>query len=219
MTRIERNGNRKTRDQFAKRRVPELGYYFVVTDTKETEQNYIHGLKNSIPMELQGRLVIKVVKTKTKNLVDEALDLMSLHPQYSEPWIIFDRDQVKDFDDIIRQAQNVGINVGWTNPCIEAWFNAYFGTMPTYFDSVSCCDGFGKIFKKISNQKYEKSDSAIYEKLNRFGNEARAIQLARQKLAEHTANGKARPSEMSPCTTVHLLVDEIKSKITKREVK
>lgn len=30
----DRNGKRKTREQLSKRRVPELGYYFIVTDTK-----------------------------------------------------------------------------------------------------------------------------------------------------------------------------------------
>ena len=54
MDRAERNGKRKTRDQLTKRRVPELGYYFIVTDTEETEQNYMYGLRDSIPKELQA---------------------------------------------------------------------------------------------------------------------------------------------------------------------
>ena len=76
MPKPERNGNRKTREQLSKRRIPKLGYYFIVTDTKETEQNYMHGLRDSIPQELRGNLVIKVIKTKTKNLVEEALNLV-----------------------------------------------------------------------------------------------------------------------------------------------
>jgi hypothetical protein len=36
----DRNGKRKTREQLSGRRVPELCYYFIVTDTKETEQNH-----------------------------------------------------------------------------------------------------------------------------------------------------------------------------------
>lgn len=215
MARIERNGKRKTREQLAKQRVPELGYYFIVTDTKETEQNYMYGLRNAIPKELQGKLVIKVFKTKTKNLVNEAINLASLNPQYGETWIIFDRDQVQGFDEIIRKAEDKGINVGWSNPCIEAWFNAYFGVMPTYHDSVSCCNGFEKAFEQASGHKYIKSDSDIYEKLNRFGDEEKAIKLAQQKLEEHKANCKDKPSEMCPCTTVHCLVKEIKSKIAK----
>ena len=217
MARTERTGKRKTRNQIANRRLPELGYYFIVTDTKETEQNYMYGLRDAIPKELQGKLVIKVIKTKIKNLVDEAINLASLNPQYGEIWIIFDRDQVHDFDEIIGQAKDKGINVGWTNPCIEAWFNAYFGVMPTYQESVSCCNGFEKAFKQTTGQKYVKSDIAIYEKLNRFGDEKKAIKLAQQKFEEHKANCKSKPTEMCPCTTVHCLVKEIKSKIEKEK--
>lgn len=213
----ERNGNRKMRAQLSKRRIPELGYYFIVTDTKETEQNYMFGLRDSIPPELQGKLVIKVIKTKTKNLVEEALNLASLNPQYGEIWIIFDRDQVQNFDGIVSEAIAKGINIGWTNPCIEEWFSAYFGTMPTYANSVSCCNGFGQIFERNAQQKYVKSDPAIYEKLNNFGDEKEAIHIAAQKMHEHKMNGKDKPSEQSPGTTVHLLVNEIKSKINKKE--
>ena len=106
MAHVERNGKRKTREQLAKRRVPELGYYFIVTDTEETEQNYMYGLRDSIPKELQGKLVIKVIKTKSNNLVEEARNLASINPQYGEIWIIFDRDKVKNFDEIIRQAED-----------------------------------------------------------------------------------------------------------------
>ena len=212
-----RSGNRKTREQVLKRRTPSLGYYIIVTDTKETEQNYLLGLRDSIPNELQGRLVIKVVKTKTRDLVEEALEIASVHPQYGEVWIVFDRDQVQDFDSIISQALDCGIHVGWTNPCIEEWFHAYFGSMPTNQDSVACCENFARAFRRIVKQKYEKSDDKIYEKLNRYGDEAKAIQIAEQKLREHEENGADKPSQKCPGTTVHRLVDEIKSKIDKED--
>lgn len=217
MANLERNGIRKIRGQLFKQRIPKLGYYFIVTDTKETEQNYMFGLRNSIPPELQGKLVIKVVKTKTKNLVEEALNLASLNPQYGEIWIVFDRDQVQNFDEIISEAITKGINIGWTNPCIEEWFSAYFGAMPTYANSVSCCNGFEQIFERNAHQKHVKSDLAIYEKLNRFGNEEKAIRIAAQKMHDHRIQGKYKPSEQIPGTTVHLLVDEIKSKINQKE--
>ena len=213
----KRKGQRKPREQLLKRRVPELGYYFIITDTKETEQNYMFGLRDSIPKELQGKLVIKVSKTKTANLVNEAKSLAALQPQYGEPWIIFDKDQVKDFDEIIRLAGDENIHVGWSNPCIEIWFNAYFGTMPTYQDSVSCCNGFESEFEGKTSQKYKKSDDKIYEKLCQCGNEKEAIKIAKLKLAQHKRNCKNKPSEMFSGTTVHLLVEEIKNKIEKEQ--
>lgn len=210
-----RNGKRKTREQLSKRRIPELGYYFIVTDTKETEQNYMNGLRDSIPKELQGKLVIKVCKAKTIELVDEALSMASLQPQYGEPWIVFDRDQVKGFDQIISLAKENGINVGWSNPCIEIWFSTYFGAMPTYQDSVSCCCGFEDTYQQITGQEYRKSDPAIYSKLCCFGNEKQAFTIAELKFEEHLRNGTAKPSDMCPATTVHSLVEEIKNKIEK----
>ena len=127
-----RNGKRKTRDQLSKRRSPELGNYLIVTDTKETEKNYMYGLRDSIPEELRRKLVIRVCKTKTTKLVDEAQSLASMESQYAEPWIIFDRDRVENFDLIIRDAEQKGIKAGWSNPCIEIWFSAYLGSMPIY---------------------------------------------------------------------------------------
>lgn len=35
------------------------------------------------------------------------------------PWIVFDRDQVQGFDEIIAKAEREGIQVGWSNPCFE----------------------------------------------------------------------------------------------------
>ena len=188
----DRSGKRKTREQLSKRRIPELGYYFIVTDTKETEQNYMRGLRDSIPKDLQGKIVIKVCEAKTVELVSEAINMASLQPQYGEPWIVFDRDQVKDFDRIISTALKNGINVGWSNPCI----------------------GFAQKFAQVTGQKYDKADKAIYQKLCRFGDEQQAINIAQRKLDEHTRDGTNEPSKMCPCTTVHVLIEEIAKKVT-----
>ncbi len=45
-----RAGKRKDRNKRVGKRVPELGYYLIVTDT---EENYFEGLRDSIPEELR----------------------------------------------------------------------------------------------------------------------------------------------------------------------
>lgn len=57
-----------------------MGYYLIVTDTEETEYNYLTGLRDSIPEGLRGKLVIKVFKAKTANLVSKALEIAALEP-------------------------------------------------------------------------------------------------------------------------------------------
>lgn len=213
MARADRNGRRKPREVF-RTRTPDLGYYFIVTDTAETETNYMYGLRDSLPKELQGRIVIRVSEVRTQELVKTCKEQAALEPQYGQPWVVFDRDQVVNFDEIIEQAKRDGVNVGWSNPCIEIWFDAHFGKMHSYGNSVVCCRKFGETFKQKTGQEYHKNNPQIYAILNRFGDEAKAIQIAERRLQGYSRDGIQKPSEMCPCTTVHELVGEIKRKIS-----
>ncbi len=214
MARADRTGNRKCRDTF-RTRVPDLGYYFVVTDTKKTEENYICGLRDSLPQELQGRIVIKVSKAKTDELVKACKELAALEPQYGEPWVVFDRDRVVRFNEIIEQANREDVRVGWSNPCIEIWFDAYYGKMHAYHDSVTCCREFGNTFEKKTGHEYQKANQQIYKLLKRSGDEAEAIKIAESRLQQYLRDGIRKPTDMCPCTTVHHLVDEIRKKTSK----
>lgn len=69
MAKEDRRGKRKPREQSRKLRTPELGYYYIVTDTDQTEKNYLEGLRNSIPETLKDKIVIKVSKARTVDLV------------------------------------------------------------------------------------------------------------------------------------------------------
>ena len=119
--------NRRTKPRQQRRRIPDLGYYLIVTDTEGTERCYFNGLHENLPAEIQDRLVVKVIETKTVGLIGKCVEYTAYDAQYREPWIVLDRDQVKDFDQIISQAYKNQINVGWSNPCFEIWMFAYYG--------------------------------------------------------------------------------------------
>lgn len=212
MAKTDRIGKRAPRSAF-KTRIPDLGRYFIYTDADETEEKYMYGLRDSLPQEFQGRIVIKVSKVKTGKLVDACREQVSLQPQYCEPWIVFDRDEVPNFDDIIKEAEGHGINVGWSNPCIEIWFDAYFGTMHTdWLASPICCQKFSDVFEKYTGKEYKKSNPQNYNLLTRYGDESAAIKIAEKKLEHYLSNGPTAPSRMCPCTTLHRLVNEIRKK-------
>ena len=135
MARKDRTGNRKTREQRKQFKVPELGYYLIVTDTEATERCFFTGLHQALTEDVRNKLVIKVVETKTRAMIDKCLELTAYDAQYRIPWIVFDRDQVQGFDEIIKEAEDKGIQVGWSNPCFEIWMYAYFGSMPAIRDS------------------------------------------------------------------------------------
>ena len=211
MTRKERNGKRKSRRINSK--IPSLGYYLIVTDTEATERCFFNGLHQALPEEVRNKLVIKVVETKTRAMIDKCQELTAYEAQFRIPWIVFDRDQVQGFDDIITEAKRKDIEVGWSNPCFEIWMYAYFGAMPAIQDSWTCCSEFGRVYESKTGQKYSKADEKMYGKLCMAGDEEKAIQIAQQKLEQCEREGKTKPSEMYPATTVHKLVGEIRGKI------
>ena len=183
MAKGDRTGNRKTREQRRTIKVPELGYYLIVTDTEGTERCFFAGLHQSLPEEVRNKLVIKVVATKTRSMIDKCME-----------------------------AEKKDIQVGWSNPCFEIWMYAYFGAMPVIRDSWICCSEFGRVYESKTGQKYSKADEKMYGKISNAGNEEKAIQIAQQKLEQCEREGKKKPSEMCPGTTVHRLVGEIRGK-------
>lgn len=217
MARENRSGKRKTRDQRRRQRLPEMGYYLVVTDTEATERLFFQGLHNSLPADMKNKLVIKVVETKTKNLIDKCKELTAYEAQYRIPWIVFDRDQVSDFDAIIRDAEKQGIRVGWSNPCFEIWMFGYFGSIPAIQESWTCCSRFAETYRRYTGQDYKKADKDLYSRLIKEGDEDGALKKAEMKHRQHLNEGNTIPSQMCPCTTVYELVGEIKSKIRKQE--
>lgn len=208
-----RAGKRWDRNKRVGARVPELGYYLIVTDTEETEKNYFEGMRDSIPAELKDRLVIKVENARTVELVKKAMEMTGQESQYRIPWIVFDRDQVKDFDEIIQTAEKNGVGAGWSNPCFEIWMYAYFGEMPVIMESYTCCDRFAEKFMKATGQKYSKNDRDVYRKLVQHGDEKRAIQLAERCHKRCLEDGRRKPSEMWPVSNVYRLVGEILNKV------
>ena len=212
-----RAGKKHDRSMRFASRTPLLAYYLIVTDTKKTEKNYFDGLKDSIPAEIRDRIVIHVEKAKTTySLIEKTQELLSSSVQQRIPWIVFDRDEVKNFDEIIERAICNEINVGWSNPCFEIWMFAYFGTMPNIIDSISCCRRFEERFEKVTGQKYQKSDKDIFRKLDQHGSFKKAYLLAEKTLTK-AKDLHEKPSESIPACTVHHLVKEIKDRAAGNE--
>ena len=59
MARKDRTGNRKTREQRQPLKIPELGYYLVVTDTEATERCYFQRLHKELPKDIQNKCMLQ----------------------------------------------------------------------------------------------------------------------------------------------------------------
>lgn len=60
MAKGDRTGNRKSRDQRRRFKVPELEYYLIVTDTEGTERCFFTGLHQALPEAARKNLLLKL---------------------------------------------------------------------------------------------------------------------------------------------------------------
>lgn len=194
--------NRLNRKREDRKKIPlKTGAYLIVTDTEKTEKNYFEGIKSTIPEILKNDLQIKIFSNKSlAKIVDFAAEERNKDERFRDVWLIFDRDEVKNFDTLIEEAKNSKMNVGWSNPCFEIWLMAYLKNLENISNSQFCCSRFEKIYtERTGKNSYEKA-------------EEKAIEKARVKY--HTSKEEYRiPSKMIGCTTVYKLVEELKSKI------
>lgn len=202
----------KGREQRSKKKL-RLGGYLIITDAKETERNYFDGFKASIPSEFKDDLQIKVFPNKElRTIIEFAENERNRDELFREVWIIFDRDEVPNFDELILEAKRSKMKVGWSNPCFEIWLSAYFGVMKNVGTSKKCCSEFERLLVNYTKKKeYKKSDIDLYDVLVRYGDEGKAREVAGTKLQATCCDYK-KPSEMESCTTVYQLIDEIREK-------
>ena len=189
------------------------GTYLIVTDAEKTEKNYFEGIKNIIPDSLKNDLQIKIYSNKAlSKIIDFAAEQRNKDERFRDIWLVFDRDEIKNFDRLIEKAKESKMNVGWSNPCFEIWLMSYFQNPKNINDSQKCCETFEKIFKENTDKNYEKSEEKIYNILCKKGDENKAIQRAREKYHQ-VRKEYSQPSKMIGCTTVYKLVEELKKKI------
>ena len=189
------------------------GAYLIVTDTEKTEKYYFEGIKNIIPDSLKNDLQIKIYSNKAlSKIIDFAAEQRNKDERFRDIWLVFDRDEVKNFDKLIEEAKENKMNVGWSNPCFEICLMSYFQLPKNIEDSQKCCESFEKIFKENTGKKYKKSEEKIYNILCENGDQNKAIQRAREKYHQ-VRKEYSQPSKMIGCTTVYKLVEELKKKI------
>ena len=220
-SRDHHSGKRDRRNERNYERHMKASKFLIVTDGKDTEINYFKGLVKYLKEEKHIKIGLKPSVVRAPKLVDTCIRIQNKSEETFTPWIVFDRDQVKDFDDIIKRAEDNKINVAWSNPCFEIWMFAYFGNIPNLQTSTECCKEFDKIYSTLTQRPYDKNIPDIYSFLLKNGKEDDAIQFAcakRKSVTDQARLDKKReplPSELCPCTMVDKLVDMMKKQYLK----
>nr|WP_272943253.1 RloB family protein [Spirulina subsalsa] len=144
---------------------------------------------------------VKGVGKNPSKLLNSAKDLKE-REDYDQVWCVFDRDSwtPEDFNNAIRNAENQGFKVAYSNEAFELWYVLHFEFLNT---GIPRNDYLQKL-DRLLNHKYHKNSEKIYDEL--FDRQPTAIRNAINLLNQYDPH---IPAIDNPSTTVHLLVQEL----------
>ena len=203
------NSERKqgTRDQIVR--------FLIVCEGEKTEPNYFKAFIDNRRSEVK-EVNVKGCGCSTCQLIIEAKKLREKLERermvpFDRVWLVFDKDEFKDFNKAIADAKKEGMNCAWSNQAFELWYVLHFQYLDTGVDRKQYIEMIEDKVRKASKSKtfkYKKNDEGFYQILQAHGEEEQAIKRAR-KLRENMGKKKNYAAH-NPRTEVDLLVDELR---------
>lgn len=188
--------------------------FLIVCEGEKTEPNYFRAFT-------ERRSEVKEIKVagcgcSTCQLINEAKKIQEkLEHERQVPfdrvWLVFDKDEFKDFNKAIADAKKEGMNCAWSNQAFELWYVLHFQYLDTGVDRKQYIGMIEDKVRKASKSKtfkYKKNDVGFYQILQEHGDEEQAIKRA-QKLRKIRGEKKNYATH-NPRTEVDLLVDELR---------
>lgn len=220
-----------TDDLFKKRRMerqqrrheyktPKANSFLIVTEGKRTEPLYFKGIQKLIKEKVGGMVdVIEIPQidihgegTATGKLIEITEKIVKeAKIIYQNIWVVFDKDDFDDFDQAIKDGENKGYKIAWSNQAFEYWLYLHF----FYSDSALHRDVWNEklddIFKQyqLGDCTYKKNYENIYNLVDTYNGVNTAINNAKRRMASFKKDID-KPSAYDPGTMVYKLVEELK---------
>jgi hypothetical protein len=172
--------------------------FLIVCEGEQTEPNYFR--KFRVPKCVVN---IKGLGQNTKSLVERTIKLAEDN-SYDQVWCVYDKNSfsIQDFNESIRWAHSLGFKVAYSNEAFELWFVLHF----CFLDTAQNRDSLIRILNELFPNGYEKNAPTIYDALEHL--QEIAIKNAATLLDQYNP---INPGRDNPSTTVHLLVQELRS--------
>ena len=212
MVRLRREG-RKSRKSNNRNERPST--CLIMTEGIETEVNYFGNMRDIINKRFQQREIetnypIKVEGTgrSTSVLVREAIKKRS-QGNFSDVWVVFDKDANIDFDEAIKLAKDNNIKVAWSNESFELWLLLHFQNLNASLPRDRYIQMLDRHFKtySLNNGSYSKTILNIFDITK--DRVEQAISRSEKLKQEYKEDGVFSQTSMNPCTTVDALVNEL----------
>lgn len=201
-------------------KMPKANSFLIVTEGERTESLYFNGLKKLIMQKTGGMIEVVEVPvidihgkgSSTEKLIEITERIVKdATIIYQNIWVVFDKDDFKDFDQAIQHGINKGYKIAWSNQSFEYWLYLHF----YYSDSALHRDEWNKKLNDIFAQyhlgdgSYQKNYEDIYYMVDIADGVNTAIKHAKRRMASFT-KGDDKPSEYDPGTMVYELVQELR---------
>mgnify|MGYP000035517287 FL=1 len=189
--------------------------FLIVCEGEKTEPNYFKAFIDNRRSEVK-EVNVKGCGCSTCQLINEAKKIQEkLEHERQVPfdrvWLVFDKDEFKDFNKAIADAKKEGMNCAWSNQAFELWYVLHFQYLDTGVDRKQYIGMIeDKVMKasKSKTFKYKKNDVGFYQILHEHGNEDFAFKNAEKLRNRH--KGKVDYAAHNPRTEVDLLVNELR---------
>ncbi|MFZ1562586.1 MAG: RloB family protein [Saprospiraceae bacterium] len=195
-----------------------ITYFLIVCEGEKTEPNYFRSFPKKVgkfiyDIEFEGGGI------STIKVVEKAIELRDRSKQkYDRVWAVFDRDSFKasSFNSAILKAKGNNISCAWSNEAFELWYLLHFHNRITAMSRDEYKNTIEQAIndKQVPNVKpfkYKKNATEMYFLLSKKGNQAAAINRARE-LANRIEGEQF--ANYNPQTMVFKLVEELNGKST-----
>lgn len=187
--------------------------FLIVCEGAKTEPHYFKSLiKNCIStvrevnIEGEGMATVALVN-KTLEIKNDLERRNAMH--FDRVWVVFDKDDFKDFNEAIKNADKLGFQSAWTNEAFELWYFLHFEYLDTGVGRADYISKIEEAFRKRMNDpnfRYKKGNPNIYEMLQQYGREDLAKKYAKKLRKLYSDKNY---SAHKPCTMVDKLVEEL----------
>ncbi len=178
--------------------------FLIVCEGSKTEPNYFKRFPvNKTVLELD----VRGLGDNTLSLVQRTYDLIQ-EDNYTQVWCVFDRDSFPagQFNEALELAQRQDIRVAYSNEAFELWYLLHFH----YHNTATSRRLYKEKLTERLGRPYQKDDPDMYYELEDL--QPQAIRFAEKLLKFYGPSHN--PERDNPCTSVHLLVQELNKYIS-----
>jgi len=187
----------------------------IVCEGRETEPNYLHGLRDE--EAVRQYFIVEVRKGKGGSCLDviqqaiaEREKAAARRKDFDEVWCVFDVEQASRREQVIDARTLAGqheIQLALSNPSFECWLLAHFTrTKKSFAGADKVIEELNKYWRREFGQDYEKSDEQIYARLS--ARTQTALDNAR-KVRKQDWSSSSDIIDCNSATEVYLLVERL----------